>query len=119
MTQHNRARNGWIEVALERDGDTCSILLSGELDASSAEGAGEKVRGMIDGQTLGSLVFDFCGLTGIDAAGLLGLRSTWESAREQGLKVILVRARLEAREAFESSGLDRLLPVVYVRTDSG
>jgi anti-anti-sigma regulatory factor len=53
------------------------------------------------------------GLRSIDPAGLDVIRTTWASAGQCGVDVILVRASAEVRFALEESGLDRVLPVVY------
>jgi anti-anti-sigma factor len=102
-----------LEIAVQRDGDTGSIALSGELDRSRIDVFEEQFRRLAQEQAVAHLILDMQALTSIDPAGLDAVRTIWASAQESGVELILVRASSEVRFALEESGLDRVIPVVY------
>ena len=103
-----------LEIAVERNGDTGSMSLTGELRplperaVRAASSTGSPRR-----RSVRSLTLDMQGLRSIDPAGLDVIRTAWESAGQSGVDAILVRASSEVRFALEESGLDRVLPVIY------
>jgi anti-anti-sigma factor len=103
---------GVLEIAVERTGDTGSISLKGALQEPDAERLEEHLLGLSGDETIRSLILDVKGLHTIDPAGLDVIRSAWVTA-QKGLDAFLVRASSDVRFAFEQSGLDRVLPVVY------
>jgi anti-anti-sigma factor len=107
-----------LEIAVERYGDTGSMLLTGELDRSQTERFEEQLRGLTEEQAVRNLTLDMQDLRSIDPAGVNVIRTAWESAGQTGVEVILVRASSEVRFALEESGLDRVLPVIYECPDA-
>jgi anti-anti-sigma factor len=102
-----------LEIAVERNGDTGSMSLVGELDHSQTERFAEQLRGLTQESAVRNLTLDLQDLRSIDPAGLGVIRAAWEAADQSGVDAILVRASSDLRFALEESGLDRVLPVIY------
>lgn len=114
MISEARQANGSIlEIAVDRQGDTGSMSLTGELDRSQSERFEQQLQGLAQESDVRNLTLDMQGLRSIDSAGLDVIRTAWASARQSGVDVILVRASSEVRFALEESGLDQVLPVIY------
>jgi anti-anti-sigma factor len=118
ISEHGHANGSILEIAVERYGDTGSIALVGELDGSQSEQFDQQLQGLAHDEAVCNLILDMQGLRSIDTAGLEVIRSAWGAATESGVQTILVRASSDVRFAFEESGLDRVLPVVYECPDA-
>jgi anti-anti-sigma factor len=113
LSESSQAHASILEIAVERNGDTGSMSLIGELDRSQSERFEQQLRGLAEEHAVRNLTLDMQRLRSIDAAGLNVIRTAWASAGQSGVEVILLRASSEVRFALEESGLDRLLPVIY------
>jgi anti-anti-sigma factor len=89
------------------------MSLTGELDRAQSDRFEQQLLGLAREQGVRNLTLDLQALRSIDPAGLDAIRAAWASASQTGVDAILVRASSEVRFAFEQSGLDRVLPVVY------
>ncbi len=100
------ARAGDFSLRLSRYKDTVSVVVTGEVDCSTADQLRCLLRDAIDGQGNVSVVIDLTGAAVIDSAGLLVLTEASNLIREQGGRLVLTRPRRDARK--NSSIQDRL-----------
>jgi anti-anti-sigma factor len=105
-----------LEIAVRQDGGTGSVSLAGQLDGSQAPRLEQQLEQLVRGRTIDNLILDMEGLHSIDPEGLNVIRSAWLSGSRSGIEM-LVRASTDVRFALEQSGLDRVLPVVYICPD--
>jgi anti-anti-sigma factor len=116
VSEPMRASAGMLEIAVERDGGTGSISLAGELDRSQAGRLEEHLQQLVRDRPIENLILDMEGLRSIDPEGLNVIRSAWLDGSRSGIEM-LVRASTDVRLALEQSGLDQVLPVVYICPD--
>lgn len=104
--------SGLIDISVERRGDEVVVVrLTGELDISVAEPAGERIAGALPSSARG-VVVDMTGLNFIDSSGismLFGLARRVGSRRQQ-LRVVAPAGKAVAR-VLEIVEFDRAAPV--------
>jgi anti-anti-sigma factor len=112
ISEPRQANSSILEIAIERQGDTGSMSLTGDLDRSQSERFEQQLQRLAQESAVRNLTLDMQGLRSIDSAGLDVIRTAWASAGRTGVDVILVRASSEVRFALEEIGLDQVLPVI-------
>ena len=100
-----------LELNTEREGDRVRLVLSGELDISSApqlEGALERV----EAEGPEELVLDLRGLQFMDSTGLRTVVSADQRARDAGRRLAIVRGPEPVDRIFNVTRLDERLEIV-------
>src|SRR4051794_13288454 len=98
-----------VEVA--RFNGAAYVVLVGELDLSCSERFVESLKRMLADQPE-HLVIDLRSVTFVDSTGLSLLVKANNFAREEDLRLHIVRSPVEiVRAVLETSGLDKLLPL--------
>jgi anti-anti-sigma factor len=118
ISERVQSNGSILEIAVERQGDTGSLVLTGECGHAHSGKLDQQLRSLAQDEAVSILVLDMQGLRSIDTAGLEVIRSAWAATSESGVPTILVRASSQVRFALEESGLDRLLPVIYECPDA-
>ena len=100
-----------FEMQVQRHGGMTFVHLLREFDLAAKERFEDSLADMTwDGLT--ELVVDLRGLTFIDSTGLGLLLELWNRCRREGLDLAIIRARGGVQQVFETSGLDRVLPII-------
>ena len=89
-----------LTIAMQRDGDTALITLSGELDGSNATRV-DAVTASFDTGTVASVVFELEGLTFMDSSGIAALLRCVQHVRDVELR----HASHIVRTVIETTGL--------------
>ena len=83
-----------LRIAVESDGATTVLRLTGELDLATAELLRERVRTLLGyGTVLERLVLDLAGLEFLDVTGLGALLETRRKLSATGVTLVLRRPR--------------------------
>jgi len=99
-------------VECARVADAAHLVVIGELDLSCVKRFTEAVNGSIADRPA-DLVLDLRSLTFIDSTGLALLLKLDNLAREEGIRLHMVRSPIEiVRAVFEATGIDKILPLV-------
>ena len=104
-------------VDLLTDAHTTRVLVSGEIDLSSADAVQERIRSALETSETGQLVVDLRGLTFMDSTGLRLLVWLTDVAREYRHLLSIVRPPPPASRTIEIAGLDAVLPLIDDPTD--
>jgi anti-anti-sigma factor len=95
-----------------RVGTTAYLVLVGELDLSCTKRFSEALRDSIADRPE-DLVVDLRSVTFVDSTGLAMLLKIDSLAREEGIRLHMVRSPIEiVRAVFEATGIDKILPLV-------
>ena len=97
--------NGSVEVG--RDPDAMRIVLTGDLDMSTAP----RVRAIVEAAcagTPGAVVLDLSAIDFVDSHGFQLLVATHKAAAGNGCALVLIPPHGPVRRAFEITGLDHL-----------
>jgi anti-sigma B factor antagonist len=100
-----------FEMQTVRRGDAVVVRLKGEFDLTSKHEFEYRMREFLD-QRYGSLVLDLRQLTFIDSTGLGFVLELWSRCRRNGSDYFVVRAPDGVHQVFETTGLDRELPII-------
>jgi anti-sigma B factor antagonist len=92
------------------ESDRCEIILSGELDLSTAPLLRHRMA-EVTGELETELLLDIRALTFIDSTGLSLIVSEHKKLKAQGTELVLVSPSRMARRLFELSGLDSVLSI--------
>jgi anti-anti-sigma factor len=117
LTQQTGAQISPFDISLEYHGDTGSLLLSGELDRSHERQLEQEYRRLAQVEAVSKLIVDIRRVTFADRRALELIRALCERARQDGLDLILMRARSELRRELERNGMHQLLPIAYELSD--
>ena len=100
-----------FDVAIETDGSSALVTLTGDLDIQVAKQAAEAVeRVEVDEPEL--LVIDLSGLSFMDSSGMAVVAAAHARALEEGRRFVIVNPKAGVRRAFEVSGLDQAVETV-------
>jgi len=102
---------GFCSVSIERDADSMSIRLEGELDLACEDSFRAAVASRMASWRPSTVIVDLRELTFIDSCGLRMLLGLDAAAREEGFELTLVRADGQVRKVLRITRLDRLLPL--------
>lgn len=93
----------------EREGDTHTITLTGELDLSTVDGVQRELERVEASDTL-SIVLDLSGLTFMDSTGVRLVMTAAARSRADGNRLVVLRGQRTVQRVFELCGVERLLP---------
>jgi anti-sigma B factor antagonist len=94
-----------------RVGSAAYIVLIGELDLSCVKRFGEAFNQSVADRP-SDLVVDLRSVTFVDSTGLALLLKVDNFAREEGMKLHMVKSPIEIVQAvFEATGIDKILPM--------
>ena len=99
-----------LDLNTENDGDTVRIVLSGELDISTAPRVEEELRRVEDGHPP-VIVLDLSALEFMDSTGLRVIVSADGRAREEDRSLRLVRGPEAVQRIFRVTRLDERLEI--------
>jgi anti-sigma B factor antagonist len=105
-----------FEMKTVRRGDAVVLRVSGEFDLTCKHEFEFGMREVLD-QGFKSLVFDLRDLSFIDSTGLGFVLELWSRCRRNGSRYFVVRAPDQVHQVFETTGLDRELPIVDTLPD--
>ena len=97
--------NGAAEIG--RDADATRIVLSGDLDMSTAPRARAMVEAACAGNP-GTVVLDLSAIDFVDSHGFQLLAATHQALADKGCVLVLVPPHGPVRRAFEITGFDQL-----------
>lgn len=100
---------GGLTVRSEREGDTLTIALSGELDLATADGLDAEIE-RAETSDAASIVLDLSGLTFMDSTGVRLLIQAHTRSRANGDRLTLLRGPATVQRVMELSGVVALLP---------
>ena len=100
-----------FRVLVDRNGDHVMVALSGEFGVDSRRQVDEAL-GELDPEHVGFLVVDLSGVTFMDSTALLILVQLYRRYRDSAT-VSIEGGSPEIQRQFESSGLDRVMPIEY------
>ena len=96
----------------ERDEGVVRVVLSGDLDVSTATSVEERLMALEDGELPPRLILDLSGLRFIDSTGLSLLINADRRGRKAGRHVTIVSGTGPPRRILETTGLGRRLDIV-------
>jgi anti-sigma B factor antagonist len=99
-----------LDLTTDTDGDTVRIVLSGELDISTAPRVEEELQKLEEGRPA-TIVLDLRGLEFMDSTGLRVIVSADGRAREEGRTLRLVRGPEAVQRIFRVTRLDERLEI--------
>lgn len=99
-----------LGIELERQGDTCVVSLSGEVDVYTSPALKERLIEAVDGQCSNILV-DMSDVAFIDSSGLGVLVSGLRRVKERGGNMRLVCTKDSILKIFRITGLDKVFPI--------
>lgn len=97
--------NGSVEVG--RDADATRIVLTGDLDMSTAP----RARAIVEAacaSSPGTVVLDFSAIDFVDSHGFQLLAATHQALTDNGCVLVLIPPQGPVRRAFEITGFDHL-----------
>ena len=106
-----------MEIEEQKSGDALVIVLTGRLDAQSANGAQEKVLAII-ARGEKSLIFDLEKLSYISSAGLRVFIVAGRQVKTVGGKLVFCSLKATTKELFEISGFASLYPICATREEA-
>lgn len=109
------SRTAPFALRQERDADTITLVLRGELDVNQAHGLGTALAAAEVGQPR-ILQLDLADVTFIDAAGMRVLRDAGRRARRDERELLLIDPAPPVRRVFNLVGIDR---VATITTQAG
>jgi anti-sigma B factor antagonist len=99
-----------FQVSVRVESDRCEMILSGELDVSTAPLLRHRMAEVTD-ELETELVLDISALTFIDSTGLSLIVSEHKKLKAQGSELIVLSPTRMASRLFELSGLDSILSI--------
>jgi anti-sigma B factor antagonist len=100
-----------LEFTVEREGDVVRLVLSGELDISSASRV-EREIALLEDQAPRMLVLDLRGLEFMDSTGLRIVVSANARAEDSGRRLAVVRGPEAVHRIFRITRLEERLEMV-------
>jgi anti-anti-sigma factor len=100
-----------LDVNIERSESAVHLVLTGELDISSAARV-EEALAKIEAEEPAVVLLDLRGLEFMDSTGLRTVVSADARAREQGRRVVVVRGPEAVHRIFNVTRLDERLEIV-------
>ena len=100
-----------FEVTIEQRGDAVHVLMTGELDISTAQRLDDDMRRIEAGHP-GLIVLDLQRLTFMDSTGLRLLIMADARAREEGRRVAIVQGNEMVQRVMRLTRLDERLNIV-------
>jgi anti-sigma B factor antagonist len=101
---------GPLEIRVHVTAGRCEMVLSGELDVSTAPLLRHRMAEVTD-ELDTELVLDIAALTFIDSTGLSLIVSEHKQLKARGAELIVLSPTRMARRLFELSGLDSVLSI--------
>ena len=98
-----------MQIKTQRDGETLSVLLTGELDHHSAEHVRQSLDMILTDVTVRELQLDMTGVTFMDSAGLGVVLGRYRTLAARGGKLIVSGVRTPIDRIFRMSGLYALV----------
>jgi anti-anti-sigma factor len=98
-----------FRATLEREDDTATLRLEGELDIAAKEELETRLGEALRAQP-GAVVVDLRPLRFIDSTGLGAILGIWMRAEEEGFGLTILPGPPDVQRTFEITGLLRRLP---------
>ena len=103
-----------MDISVERENGVVWLGVAGRVDGATAEECHERVIAALEPADR-FLVFDAAGLSYISSAGLRVILRLTKHLDARGGKMVLCGLSPEVREAFRTSGFDKIMPIVADR----
>lgn len=100
---------GQLTLRSEREGQTHTICLFGELDLATADDVQAELE-RVESTDAEEIVLDLSGLKFMDSTGVRLIVNAHARARADGIRLTLLRGRPAVQRVMELSGIDVLLP---------
>lgn len=107
-----------LHVDAVEQGRSVRLIVTGEVDSSSAPLLGQALDGALDGRPE-QLVVDLCAVTFLDSAGLSTLAVAHRRAREQQVTLRVLASASAVVRPLQITGLWKLLGAERVETGTG
>jgi anti-anti-sigma factor len=107
-----------LTVRVEHDGEALVVRAFGEVDLSNAKTLEQELRRAIAGDAA-AVILDLGGVSFIDSAGLRVLLLTAKQSLRNGGRLSLLRGSAPVEQAIDVAGVERWLPLVDGRADTG
>jgi anti-anti-sigma factor len=104
------AAPGTFQIDVGVKSGRCTMVLSGELDVSTAPLLRDRLVEVTD-ELETELILDIGGLTFIDSTGLSLIVSEHKTLKARGTELVVCRPTRMAQRLFEISGLDSVLSI--------
>lgn len=92
-----------------RDGDRIVVRLNGELDHCCAQSVRRELDGMLQDQSIRTLILDFTTLTFMDSSGIGVILGRYRILRDRGGSVAVIHMNQHVSRIFHMSGMDRII----------
>jgi anti-sigma B factor antagonist len=106
-----------MELAIHIDHDDCTIILDGDLDASSSIQVDQAIEHVMHANVKNILI-NFHELDYISAAGLGVFISHINSMHEKDITLVLFDMSEKIKNIFTVTGLDKIIPIVSSAEDA-
>jgi anti-sigma B factor antagonist len=100
---------GQLSLRSQRDGDTHTIALSGEIDLSNAAEVERELQ-HVEATYAGTILMDLSGLTFMDSTGIRLLIAADARSRADSCRLRLTRPPAQVLRVLCIAGVDELLP---------
>ncbi len=92
-----------------REGDTITVMLTGELDHCCAQRVRRELDALIADPSVRVLILDLQGLAFMDSSGIGVILGRYRQLRDRGGHVAVIRMNGHIARIFRMSGLDRVI----------
>ena len=99
-----------MDFAHQRVGDVIVIKMTGRLDSSTAQAAGDSFSNLLAGDSI-NLALDMSGLDYVSSAGLRILLMVAKKLQRANAKMVLFGLVPSVREVFSISGFDKIFAI--------
>ena len=106
-----------MDVAMERQDDILSVLVSGRLDGTNVMQFEETVRTAVEDSDR-AVMMDFEKLSYISSAGLRAVLLIAKNLKGQDAGFALCAMSDQIRDVFEVSGFDKVIPIHPTRAEA-
>lgn len=100
-----------FSLTFTRDSGAVVVGVSGELDCATASILEERLEDLLSDQGNLSIVLDLSDMTFVDSTGLAVFVTAYRHLHERGGSLLLRRPSASTWKVFETTGLDRVLPI--------
>ena len=109
--------NKMVQIDTIKEGSITTLIINGDVDASSSIQLDESIRAAVESCT-GKLLVDCSHLNYISSAGLGVFMSYIEDLKAKEIKMVIFGLNEKVHNVFEILGLDQLLDVVVNKKEA-